>query len=302
MLPNAFSFTLLGAIESLLSAVVADGMTGRRHRSNMELVAQGFANVGSALFGGFCVTGTIARTATNVRAGAHGPVAGHGALGVPARLRAGGGAARGLRAAGGAGGGAGGRRLGHGGEAGDPGAARGASRGDAAVLVVTFGLTIFRDLSEAIVVGFALGAMLFINRMSHAVEVEEAPRGALRSGRTAPIPETVIYRVRGALFFGAVSAVGAALDRIGDTHRLLVIDLAGVTLVDSSAANMIEGLAHKARRQGVAVYLSGASPALRRALLAQGARPPLVRYAASVEAALAAARRRGQISQTGGEG
>jgi sulfate permease, SulP family len=70
------AFTLLGAIESLLSAVVADGMTGRRHRSNCELVAQGVANIGSALFGGFCVTGTIARTATNVRAGAHGPVAG----------------------------------------------------------------------------------------------------------------------------------------------------------------------------------------------------------------------------------
>ena len=76
VLPNALTFALLGAIESLLSAVVADGMTGRRHRSNMELVAQGIANVGSALFGGFCVTGTIARTATNVRAGAHGPVAG----------------------------------------------------------------------------------------------------------------------------------------------------------------------------------------------------------------------------------
>ena len=76
VLPNAFSFALLGAIESLLSAVVADGMTGRRHRSNSELVAQGVANVGSALFGGICVTGTIARTATNVRAGAHGPVAG----------------------------------------------------------------------------------------------------------------------------------------------------------------------------------------------------------------------------------
>ena len=106
--------------------------------------------------------------------------------------------------------------------------------------------------------------------------------------------------MRGALFFGAVSAVGAALDRIGDTHRLLVIDLSGVTLVDSSAANMIEGLAHKARRQGVAVYLTGASPALRRDLLAHGARPPLVRYAANVEAALAAARRRGRDLADGG--
>ena len=76
VLPAALSFALLGAIESLLSAVVADGMTGRRHRSNCELVAQGAANVASGLFGGICVTGTIARTATNVRAGAHGPVAG----------------------------------------------------------------------------------------------------------------------------------------------------------------------------------------------------------------------------------
>ena len=76
VLPTALSFTLLGAIESLLSAVVADGMTGRRHRSNMELVAQGIANIGSSLFGGISVTGTIARTATNVRAGARSPVAG----------------------------------------------------------------------------------------------------------------------------------------------------------------------------------------------------------------------------------
>jgi SulP family sulfate permease len=76
VLPSAVSFTLLGAVESLLSAKVADSMTGRRHRSNMELVAQGLANVASALFGGICVTGTIARTATNVRAGAQSPVAG----------------------------------------------------------------------------------------------------------------------------------------------------------------------------------------------------------------------------------
>ena len=84
VLPAAISFALLGAIESLLSAVVADGMTGRRHRSNCELVAQGVANIGSALFGGICVTGTIARTATNVRAGAHGPVSGMLHSAVPA--------------------------------------------------------------------------------------------------------------------------------------------------------------------------------------------------------------------------
>src|SRR5690606_15653755 len=76
VLPDAIAIALLGAIESLLSAVVADGMTGRRHRSNCELVAQGTANIAAVSFGGMCVTGTIARTATNVRAGAYGPIAG----------------------------------------------------------------------------------------------------------------------------------------------------------------------------------------------------------------------------------
>ena len=118
VLPDAIAFALLGAIESLLSAVVADGMTGRRHRSNCELVAQGFANIGSALFGGICVTGTIARTATNVRAGARGPVSRHAACGVPAAVHADRRAAGELHSAGGARRRAGGRRLEHGREAG----------------------------------------------------------------------------------------------------------------------------------------------------------------------------------------
>ena len=248
VLPNAFSFALLGAIESLLSAVVADGMTGRRHRSNVELVAQGIANVGSALFGGFCVTGTIARTATNVRAGAHGPVAGIAHSGfllafmlvaaplasyVPLAALA---AVLAVVAW----------------DMVEKPAFRAlilASRGDAAVLLVTLGLTLFRDLAEAIVVGFALGAVLFINRMAQAVEVAEAPRAPYRPEEGAD-PAAVVYRIRGAMFFGAVSAVAAALDRIDDTHRVLVIDFAEVTLIDSSAANMIEGLAAKARRRG----------------------------------------------------
>ena len=117
MLPDAIAFALLGAIESLLSAVVADGMTGRRHRSNCELVAQGFANIGSALFGGICVTGTIARTATNVRAGARGPVAGMLHSVFLLRVHADRSPAGELHSARGAGVGAGGRRLEHGGEA-----------------------------------------------------------------------------------------------------------------------------------------------------------------------------------------
>ncbi len=299
VLPAAFSFALLGSIESLLSAVVADGMTGRRHRSNTELVAQGIANVASGLFGGFCVTGTIARTATNVRAGAHGPVAGiaHSAFlllfilvaaplasYIPLAALA---AVLALVAW-------------------DmvekPAFATllRASWGDATVLLVTLGLTLFRDLSEAIIVGFALGAVLFIHRMAQAVSVEERPRPPYHE--EGADPEVVIFRVTGAMFFGAVSAVGAALDRIGNGHKLLVIDLADVTLVDSSAANMIEGLARKARRQGVALYVAGAAAPLRRELLAHGARPPLVRYAPSIEAALAGARRRGVLTTPGQAG
>ena len=169
-----------------------------------------------------------------------------------------------------------------------------ASWGDAVVLLVTLGLTLFRGLSEAIVVGFALGAVLFINRMAQAVEVAETPRAPYRTEEGAD-PAAVVFRVTGAMFFGAVSAVGTALDRIGDEHRVLVIDFAGVTLVNSSAANMVEVLAAKARRRGVAVYLSAAAAPLRRTLLAHGARPPLVRYAPSIESALAAARRRGEL-------
>lgn len=290
VLPVAVSFALLGAIESLLSAVVADGMSGERHDSNTELLAQGAANIGAALFGGFCVTGTIARTATNVRAGARSPVSGmlHAVfllafLMVAAPL------------------------VGY-----IPLAALAAvltlvcwdmvekpaiaaltraSRGDAAVLYVTLGLTLVRDLTEAIVVGFGLGAMLFIHRMSGEVEVApEAP-----APRPDADPEVMIYRVSGALFFGAVSAVAAVLERLDDDHKVIVVDFAEVTLADSSAAHMIEGLAHKAQRRGMAVWLTGAGPRLRRELLTHGVRPPLVHYAATIDGALDSARRRGLI-------
>lgn len=290
VLPSAFSFTLLGAIESLLSAVVADGMTGRRHRSNVELVGQGIANIGSALFGGICVTGTIARTATNVRAGAHGPISGMAhsiflllfmlvaaplASFVPLAALAAvlavvswdmveKPAMRALLAG---------------------------SRGDAAVLLATLGLTLFRDLSEAIVVGFALGAVLFINRMAQSVQVAETTHEPY--AEEGADPSVVVYRIRGAMFFGAVSAIGTTLEQIDDAHRTLIIDFAEVTLVNSSAANMIEGLAEKARKRGVSVYLTGAAAPLRRQLLLHGARPPLVHYSATISEAIERAQRRG---------
>lgn len=295
VLPAAVSFTLLGSIESLLSAVVADGMTGRRHRSNCELVAQGVANMGSALMGGFCVTGTIARTATNVRAGAHGPVAGMfhavfllafmllaapllsfvplaalaGVLAVVAwnmiekpaiavLVRSG--------------------------------------WGDATVLGATFFLTIFRDLTEAIVVGFLLGAVLFIQRMSQTAAVttevpfvagDQADSGTQYDEARAANPEVVIYHIRGAFFFGAAASIGSVLDRISDTHRALVLDFAAVPFLDSTGANVVEGLAHKARRRGIRLFVTDATPDIRRALLTHGVRPPAVTFSPDVDSALA---------------
>ena len=194
-------------------------MTGRRHRSNCELVAQGFANIASALFGGICVTGTIARTATNVRAGAHGPVSGMLHAAVPAGLHAGGGAAGQLHPA---------RRPCRRAGGGLPGTCSRssafatllrASRGDALVLLATFLIVVFRDLTEGIVVGFALGSILFIDRMAKSIAVEaDAAAGAGRCRRQqqaraydaseASDTDTVVYRISGAFFFGAASTVG----------------------------------------------------------------------------------------------
>jgi len=301
VLPSALSFTLLGAIESLLSAVVADGMTGRRHRSNCELVAQGIANMGSALFTGFCVTGTIARTATNVRSGAHGPVSGmlHSAFlllfmlvaaplagFIPLAALAGVLATVAWNMV----------------EKPAIAVLLRSGWGEALVLAATFFLTIFRDLTEAIVVGFALGSVLFIQRMSQAVAVHTqtpmvsgdladgiAPRGDYDESRAAD-PSVVVYRVTGALFFGATASIGTVLDRISDSHRTLIIDLSAVPFLDSTGANMIEGLAHKAQRRGVALWITGAAPDLRRVLLTHGLRPPLCRYATTVEDALGQSR------------
>jgi len=299
VLPDAAAFALLGSIESLLSAVVADGMTGRRHRSNCELVAQGFANIGSAVFGGIPVTGTIARTATNIRAGAHGPVSGMLHSGfllvfmlvaaplasyVPLAALAGMLAVVAWNMV----------------EKTAIGVLFRSSAGDALVLAVTFLLVIFRDLTTGIVVGFALGALLFIHRASSAVAVEahapdvaeDRPDGSAAErtaydAATATDPEIVVYRISGAFFFGAASTVGAVLDRIADRHRAFVLDCSGVPFLDSTAANVIEGAAKKARRAGIRFFVAGASRQVRRMLMTHGVRPPLARYKASAAGALA---------------
>lgn len=288
MLPVAASFALLGAIESLLSAVVADSMSGRRHRSNGELVAQGVANIGSSLFGGLVVTGTIARTATNVRSGAHGPVSGmlHAlfllafvlfaaplAAYVPLAALAGVLATVAWNMA----------------EKHAFATLLRSSRADAVVLLVTFGLTLFRDLTEGIVVGFALSALLFIHRMSHAVGVEgveleqdgEAGAAAYDAGR-----DTVVYRITGAFFFGAAASVAAALDRIAERPRWFVLDFSAVDVIDSTAATTVEGFVRKQRSRGAEVFIVGASRTVRSELLAHGVREPEVHFRADVQSAL----------------
>src|SRR5690606_2977748 len=213
VLPDAIAIALLGAIESLLSAVVADGMSGRRHRSNCELVAQGGANIVSVLFSGMPATGTIARTATNVRSGAKGPLAGvfhslylllfmlvaaplasyiplatlSAVLIVVAWNMA---------------------------ERKEFVALVRSSGGDRLILLATFLLTVFEDLIVGIGVGVVIGAFLFLHRMAQMIEVDsdvplvardaaddaEEKRTAYEPAKN---PDNMVYRIRGALFFGA---------------------------------------------------------------------------------------------------
>jgi SulP family sulfate permease len=285
-LPFAVSFALLGAIESLLSAVVADGMTGRRHRSDAELVGQGIANIGSALFGGFCVTGTIARTATNVRAGSRGPVSGMlhalfllGFLLLAAPLAA---------------------YIPLASLAGvlvivawnmfekeEFWSLLRISRTDAAVLLVTFLLVVFRDLTEGIIAGTALGGAVFIRRMSEAARLDPATEDLSISDPSRP-RDVVVYRLRGAYFFGSAATLARILDRIAETPRVLIVDFAQVPFIDTSGAYSITVLARKLARQGGALAIAGAQPDVAHILRVQAGKHAALAFYDSVADAVAA--------------
>lgn len=299
VMPDAFAFFLLGAIESLLSATVADSMTGRRHRANCELTAQGAANIASALFGGMVVTGTIARTATNIRAGGHSPVAGmlHSAflLGfmivaaplagyAPLASLAGVLAIVAWNMV----------------EKESFAALIRASRGDAAALLATFFLTIFRSLTEAIAAGVAIGAIAFIHRMASAAQVTTATpllrrdeadgapaaREAYDAAASAGAGRSVaIYRISGAVFFGSAASLGLALDRILAGEKKFILDFAAAAFIDSSGAQAIRGFVDKARRQGVDVVISAAAAPIRQELERAGIAEPAVSFMESIEAA-----------------
>jgi SulP family sulfate permease len=274
----AFTIALLAAIESLLSAVVADGMIGARHRSNMELVAQGVANIASPIFGGMPATGAIARTATNVRAGGRTPVAGivHALTLLVILLAAGRWAALIPMAA----------------LAGilvivayhmsEWRAFRNELRGprsDLLVLVATFGLTVLADLTVAVQVGMVLAAFLFMRRMAEVTDIravregmgDDGPDSHLFQQREGGIPKGVqIYAVDGPFFFGAADRFREALEQTGEPPKVLVLVLRRVPTIDSTALQALRHVIRRMKQQGTQILLVGARPQPREAMRRAG--------------------------------
>ena len=258
----AFTIALLGAIESLLAAVVADGLIDDRHDSNQELMAQGAANFVVPLFGGLPVTGVLARTATNIRCGARTPVAGlvHAifllmvllvaaplASGVPLAALA---AVLAVVAV----------RMG---EWEEFSLLHKKPRGDAAVFLTTFGLTVLFDLTVAVEVGMVLAAVTFIKRVAdttqiHSMTGEEAAAGGQGHEPVANVPPGVmIYRVFGALLFGSAEKLESIIRRSGGDTTVIILHLAAVTAMDATALNRVENLHAKLARHGKHLVLSG---------------------------------------------
>ncbi|MEN9544489.1 MAG: hypothetical protein RLZZ598_1322 [Pseudomonadota bacterium] len=264
LLGPAFTIAMLGAIESLLSAVVADGMAGTRHDANQELIGQGLANIATPLFGGFAATGAIARTATNIRNGGNSPLAGIGhvltlvavllflaplADYIPLTALA---AILFVVAW----------------NMSDLGHFRHlllrAPRADSAILVITFLLTVFADLVVAVNVGVILAILQFIRRMSTAVEVQQLDKDALhselrRDGRTDLPPGVLVYEIDGPFFFGAVEKFETSLAQTHTDPRVLILRLRRVPFIDMSGLLTLEEVIRKLHGRGVQVMLCEAN-------------------------------------------
>lgn len=264
LLNPAFAIAMLGAIESLLSAVVADGMAGTRHNSNRELIGQGLANIAAPLFGGFAATGAIARTATNVRNGGSSPLAGivHSltlvlillflaplAVNIPLATLA---------------------------------AilfvvawnmseikhfillAKRAPRADVAILLITFSLTILVDLIVAVYVGVILAILHFIRRMAASVEVQAQTStdliDELAKQKLTSLPkEIMIYALEGPFFFGSVDVLEQALANTHTDPKILIIRLRWVPFMDISGLQTLEEGILALQKRGVRVMLTGAN-------------------------------------------
>jgi sulfate permease, SulP family len=289
----AFAVAMLGAIESLLSATVADGMANTRHDSNQELVGQGIANMASSLFGGFAATGAVARTATNVRHGANSPLAGivHAATivlvlvalaplayNVPLAALA---AILFVVAFDMS-------QIGH-----VIRTARRAPVTDVAVMFITLGLTVFTDLVLAVEVGIILATLNFLRRMSSAVEVR--PLGVdevaahLPDREAAALPAGVlVYTVEGPFFFGAVDQFEQALLHTHTEPHAVVISLASVPFIDLTGLASLEEVVGQLRKRGISVALCCAnevvSERLERATIVASLRvPPSTGLADAIE-------------------
>ncbi|MEP0709675.1 MAG: SulP family inorganic anion transporter [Parvibaculum sp.] len=299
LFPSAFTIAFLAGVESLLSAMVADSMTGRRHRSNSELVAQGVANCASAAVGGLPATGAIARTATNIRAGARGPIAGmlHAvfllgfmafAWPVTAYIPLAALAAVLLVVAW---------------NMSEIDKFRHMMRapiGDRAVLLITFALTVLVDLTVAIEVGVVLAAVLFMHRMSEAVEVQadlhlveedvsdSSPRDFVPMQEYELPPGVAASLIRGPFFFGVAMRLGETLDRIGATPKVLILRLRAVPIIDATGVSALETMIERCERNGTKVIVTALQPQPARILedmgvLARVARAP--DFASAIEMA-----------------
>lgn len=260
VLPSAFTIAFLAGIEALLSAVVADGMTGFKHRSNQELVAQGFANIASSFFGGLPATGAIARTATNIKAGGKTPFAGvfHALFLLLFMLFA-----SGLMAF-------------------VPLAALAAilfivawgmsetkhfvhifkaSSSDRAILLLTFFLTVLVDLTVAIAVGVVLASLLFMKHMSKSVEISFNTSASFGRGeeedQRRKLPRGVeVFRITGPVFFGMAGDLLDTLKRMGQMPKILIIRMRLVPFLDTTGAGAIETIIKECRKNGTVVILS----------------------------------------------
>lgn len=270
MFSPAITIALLAAIESLLSAVVADGMLGTRHRSNMELIAQGVANIASSIFGGIPATGAIARTAANIKNGGRTPIAGiiHAVTLLLIMLFFGKWASL------------------------IPmptlaailifvaynmsewhlflGIARSSPRSDVAVLLLTFLLTVLIDLTVAIQVGVVLAAFLFMRRMALTTQVgfvtngiiddedEELAQRDPNAISKREVPQGVeVFEINGAFFFGAAEKFKDALRRVAKPPRVLILRMRHVSAIDATGLRVLEDLHDKARKEGTQIILSG---------------------------------------------
>jgi SulP family sulfate permease len=268
LLPDAITIATLAAIESLLSAVVADGMTGTRHKSNAELLGQGVANIASGVFGGLPATGAIARTATNIKAGARTPVAGimHAVwlflfmlffaplivkiplAALAAILMVVAWNMSEIKHV---------REIMH------------APRADRAVMIVTFLLTVLVDLNFAIQAGIALASILFIDQMMKVTQIrsiqseEDDPDST--ANKSFPVGVEV-YEIQGPLFFGVAEKLVDTLALFEEPPRVFILRMRYMPLIDAAGLRALEVLHARLSEQGTLLVLSGVGSGVHRIL------------------------------------